>query len=231
MLAKLHAMDNLAVDLFNYNIDIGLVCETFFNSTHDLLSIDKYMIFRKNRIQHHGGGVAIFIKDPCRASVIQNRESEFELLWVHVEFSGFSIICGIVYHSPNLLYKYLDLLQQLEEDIVYFENHRKFDLILLGGDFNAIKQEDVIIYSGLKAVNKQPTRGKNTLDYIYTNINVWNNCYMAVACTFSDHKAIILHDDATWFDSVDHKNKNKNKNNIKTKYNVVKTVVPTGAKD
>lgn len=192
-LAKPHAVDNLAIDLLHYKIDVALITETFFNDSHDSISVDSYHIFRKNRSKRKGGGVAVFVRDYITCKVISRTDCIFELLWLKLNYLSNDYICGVLYHPPNPRYNCNDLLEFLEADIHYLSSEfPNSTQIILGGDFNGLNCIDVMASTGLSAINKTPTRGRHILDNVYASFDIWKDCLVVTSCVFSDHRAIIL---------------------------------------
>ena len=65
--------------------------------------------------------------------------------------------------------------------------------IILAGDFNQFKHQRLCSSFGLKQIVKQPTRGNNILDKIFTNIPKYYDSPRVVApIGFSDHNSIVL---------------------------------------
>ena len=93
-LSKLQAVENLAVDLSSYNIDVAVITETHFKVKHSdsAVAIDGYTIFRRDRQGRRAGGVALYVRSNIQSSVwtysADNRT--YELHWVRV---------GMVLHS------------------------------------------------------------------------------------------------------------------------------------
>jgi len=91
-LAKPKAIEQLEIELFGYNIEIAIISETHLKSKHleSLIQIPGYTIFRKDRKDRKGGGVAIITRNHLKAQPHQPIESnkDFELLWITTEKSG-----------------------------------------------------------------------------------------------------------------------------------------------
>ena len=62
-LAKCNATNLLATEFLGHKIQIGLICETWLNSTHldNLFGLPNYTIFLRDRPGRRGGGVAIYV--------------------------------------------------------------------------------------------------------------------------------------------------------------------------
>ena len=70
-LSKPQAVENLAVDLSSYNIDVAVITETHFQLKHSdaAVAIDGYTIFRRDRQGRRGGGVALYVRSDFQSSV------------------------------------------------------------------------------------------------------------------------------------------------------------------
>jgi len=57
-------LDQLSVELDNYNVDVAIITETHLKKHHQssLIKIDGYNIFRRDRLSRCRGGVAIFVR-------------------------------------------------------------------------------------------------------------------------------------------------------------------------
>ena len=64
-LAKSAALQQLATELRLLKIGIAVVAETWFTSLHtdNLVNIDGYNLFRKDRLNKTAGGVAVYVRD------------------------------------------------------------------------------------------------------------------------------------------------------------------------
>ena len=65
-LAKPHAVDQLAVELINYklNVDVAVITETHFNKKHSdaVVGVPGYALSRRDRLGRRGGGVAVYVR-------------------------------------------------------------------------------------------------------------------------------------------------------------------------
>lgn len=157
--------------------------------------VDNYHIFNKNRKRQKGGGVAVLIKRGFTAErLLADDKSIFEICWVNIrdQESNASIICAAAYFPPKPAYSKDDFLGYVEESINNLNSIYNPQQIILAGDFNSLNFKDITDRTGLLVVNKEPTRGTNTLDYIFVSYNNWDECRTVKACVNTDHKAIIL---------------------------------------
>ena len=71
-LSKPHAIEQLSVDLRNYNTDIAAVTETHFKAKHSdsIVAIPDYTLLRRDRLGRRGGGVAVYIRTSFNAQIM-----------------------------------------------------------------------------------------------------------------------------------------------------------------
>ena len=91
----------------------------------------------------------------------------FELIWLRVQSSNYSLVVGALYHPPRPLYQEADLLTYIETCIDYLNTTFSDSWIILAGDFNALSEQQIIMRTGLSPIVHQPTRGGNCLDRIF----------------------------------------------------------------
>ena len=66
-------------------------------------------------------------------------------------------------------------------------------IVLLAGDFNQLQDRDICM-DGLISLVRDPTRGHNDLDRIYSTASIDCNIKVVKSAVKSDHSAIILSD-------------------------------------
>jgi hypothetical protein len=101
-LVKPAATELLAQDLCAHCVTIAIVTESWYKPymTDDLLSINNYVLYRKDRPSRKGGGVCFYISD----SVVSDAYLNLELLAVCCYTDcGLFVIVG-AYHPPKPLY-------------------------------------------------------------------------------------------------------------------------------
>ena len=137
-LTKVHAVEQLAVDLASYETDIAVITETHLKTKHtdSAMSVPGYTLHRRDRQRRRGGGVAMYVRSTIAASVwtFSAEDRTYELLWIRVG----GLIVGALYHPPRSQYKVDSLLDYIEACID--ELYRDFPAasIVLAGDFNQI---------------------------------------------------------------------------------------------
>jgi len=69
-LSKPHAVEQLSVDLTNYNVDIAAVTETHHKAKHtdSVVAISGYALHRRDRTGRKGGGVAAYVRTSLQAT-------------------------------------------------------------------------------------------------------------------------------------------------------------------
>ena len=66
-------------------------------------------------------------------------------------------------------------------------------LVILAGDFNALKSDDITSITGMLSIVKQPTRGASCLDRIYVNELCYDGVKVVGSAVKSDHTAIVAY--------------------------------------
>jgi len=168
-LSKPHAIEQLSVDLRNYNTDIAAVTETHFKAKHSdsIVAIPDYTLLRRDRIGRRGG-VAVYVRTSFNAKIgeYSGDNRVFEVLWITID----DLFVGVVYHPPKPSYdveSFLDYLEAAVNDIVCkFQN----SAIVMAGDFNQLSDTDLTQRTGLMQIVDQPTRAANTLDRILVSM-------------------------------------------------------------
>src|SRR6218665_3642002 len=115
-IAKPHALDQLSVELDNYNVDVSIITETHLKKHHQssMIKIDGYNIFRRDRLARCRGGVAIFVRSEYDAIEVPMDGDTRTLLWVRVMMPREPVLIGALYHPPKPIYQTDILIEQLE---------------------------------------------------------------------------------------------------------------------
>lgn len=187
-------------DLFEGSgVDAVCVSETWFRNFNDKTCSTKgYKVFRVDRQDRIGGGVAIYLRETLKTKIIycSSPNSAFECLCLEILSNNEKLILGVIYRP----YSYIDLSPLssfLEEYSVNFQN------IILCGDFNSnLLHDDSLVNSmrafNLRAVNiSNPThfsRSSNTLlDVFFVSDNNKVLLYDQLSVPgFSRHDLIFL---------------------------------------
>lgn len=176
-------VDELKVHIENYKSDIVFITETWLSESipNEAIHIDGFNVFRKDRTEMRGGGVAIYIKDDVPVKIRSDLNDKcVECLWVTLrpkwlprKISRIALAC--VYLPPSIS------PNDLEVFYVYFQSC--YDILstescdtafIVAGDFNpssnGFKQRVLNIHCNFKQIVKEATRNTNILDLIFTNV-------------------------------------------------------------
>ena len=172
-------IDEIAHVVHQQNIDIALFTETWLKESipDDPINIEGRQLYRRDRKNQEHGGVCLYVKDSIQCKILQDFHSDdHEALWAFLRPKrlprGFSnLIVAVVYHpdqhpdtSNAALSEYLT--SSLDKIEANFPNSG----ILIAGDFNKFDFTASAKCYQLEPIIKFPTRGKNILDQIYTNL-------------------------------------------------------------
>ena len=142
-LAKPHALQLLSADLTAFNIDVALICESWFNKTHcdTSVHVEGYKLYRKDRPIRKGGGVCIYIRDNIHSSLIdfpEIKNQEVELLWVQFKHKDceYAVRCG--YFPPRPNYNSSLFVSELLKDVDFILSIKTNPVLILVGDFNQL---------------------------------------------------------------------------------------------
>lgn len=125
--------------------------------------------------------------------LFQETSNHFEILWIKITRDTEEFHIGSVYHPPaNFPYEVSDLINTLFDQIEEIRKQTSANIFLCG-DFNKIDEKEISTATGLKQIVKTPTRGKNTLDFVFTNIkNLYENPEIFSSLLNSDHRCILV---------------------------------------
>ena len=162
-------MDIIRTVLVLKKIDCFIATETWFTDHHadSLVSVPDYCCFRDDRLNRIGGGVAIWSKvDLCPESiVISEKPDGIELVALKMNNCKMLIIgCCI---PPQIVTSSHDLVSRFLIDTVdsFLNEYPTFD-VMLCGDFNRLKVENICSNCNLSNVHNQATYGDAELDYV-----------------------------------------------------------------
>ena len=97
------------------------------------MNIEGYKIYRNDRKNSRGGGVAIYVKNNIKAKRIKipsNLEVP-ENLWVELEFGKLKVAVGVMYKPPKIPYTiYANLIE------TFIKIYSSYDHVVLLGDLN-----------------------------------------------------------------------------------------------
>ena len=188
--------------------DIFAISETWLDtSTSDIdIHIPGYMLLRQDRGKHmKGGGLAVYIKDTYKASIVQQSslvsETNFQQLWLKIQCKQFkSFLFCTVYRPPNSPMTFLEDLNSALVDSFL----SGLEIIILGDlncnligncpDGRALL--DFCSTFNLTQLVKVPTRVTETSQTLIdvaltTNTSIINTCEVK-SCTINDHSMVCL---------------------------------------
>ena len=171
-------MDELSLLLNTYPLDVVAITESWLTDDiiDELVLIDGYKTFRKDRVHGRGGGVCAFVSAdiPCKRR--QDLEDPpFECMWfclrpVRLPRKISGLICAILYNPPdtplpeqNNLFKYM--VDKLD---VIRTAHPDCGVVLLG-DFNRLEICDLLIHQNLKQIVRTLNYTRRTRGRSYCN--------------------------------------------------------------
>ena len=192
-------IDELRDVLHQNFVDIACITETWLNQFIDdyQTHIPGYRTFRRDRSDgRQGGGVAILARQdlPCKILDLPNSTQQ-ETLWLLCREPCMSrvlthILIGCVYFPPGANARRMNdhLLDSLD---VVSRQHPNLGILLVG-DFNRLYDRRLLSFP-LKQIVKSPTRGRDVLDKIYTNVSYWFSDPITLpAVGNSDHRSVLL---------------------------------------
>jgi len=196
---KPHAISHLTADLLGYNIDVGIITETHLKRNHadHTVSVHGFNLFRRDRAKRRGGGVAVYVSNRLSASLWTpaSDHSDYELLWVRVQFNSYEAVIGALYHPPKPIYAVSDLLCHIDACLDTIASDMPSAIVVIAGDFNSLSDDDFVSRTALASLVTMPTRGLNCLDRIYTNDACYKHVKVVTSAVKSDHCAVIAYDD------------------------------------
>jgi exonuclease III len=200
ILSIVKKMDEIEAFTKNYNPHVLNFCETWLNCKipDESISLKNFNVFRNDRTDRAGGGVATFVRDDIPVNVLtEMNQNDVESLWLLLKpktlprsFSPLLVVN--VYHPPNADDKNLEnhLISGLD---ILSRKHASLGIILTG-DFNRFKLKSVLKASfQLKQLISLPTRKNAILDLFFTNMSVlYTDVELLAPIANSDHNTIIV---------------------------------------
>ena len=90
---------------------------------------------------------------------METPENNFEVLWVTISHNQCNIIVGVIYHPPKSIYKEIELLTYLETCLSIFNKKFSSSIVIHAGDFNSLKNEDIVEHTALLEFVQNPYNG------------------------------------------------------------------------
>jgi len=104
-------------------------------------------------------------------------------------------IIGALCHPPKPTYQTENLLRYLEATLEEISRDFPAATVILCGDFNQLSDDIVCERTGLTSIVKQPTRGEQILDRIYTSQPSYGVARVVTSVVRSDHSAVVAYAD------------------------------------
>ena len=198
-------MDELRAIASTDRPDIIALTETWINTDkRNFIAefhIQGYNMFKTDRIDRRGGGVAIYIKDKIKACIrsdIKNNNNT-ETIWVEIGEERDSLVIGVIYRPPNLnrddsklLWSEINKASQSNKVCIVGDiNYPNIDWTYQIGDNESDEFLEVVLDNFLIQYVNSPTRGNNILDLVFSNKdNIISNVEISSELGNSDHKSI-----------------------------------------
>lgn len=197
-LAKPNAVQQLGLDLSQFKVHIALVTESWFNCkiADNCVSIDSYVLYRKDRSRRKGGGVCAYVINDvhCYVMPYKNSNDAVEAMWLICTFSGVTYCIVCLYHPPKPKYKPIELEQSLSQGIDYFLNSVPAGerIVVIAGDFNTFDATFLETQYGLEQIVLDNTHGQNTLDKVYTSRPDLYSALVVKSLVNTKHLAVVF---------------------------------------
>ena len=192
-------IDEIRVVLNNLNVDVGCFVETWLQEhiSDQTVSAAGYNLIRRDRCVGQHGGVCAYVRKIIKYQVLENLfDARFEVLWLTLRASRLprgipNIILGVVYHPPGA--DCPSMVQYLYECLTIIESEFPNSGTILLGDFNKLKVSRIQNAFNLKQVVKFPTRGRNILDLLLTDLDkFYDSPRKLPPFGLSDHDSIFI---------------------------------------
>ena len=147
-------------------------------------------MFRRDRTGRRGGGVALYVRSTIQASVwtYSADDRTYELHWVRV---GSNVFVGALYHPPKAVYQTVELLEYIEACVEELNRDFPAAFVVLAGDLNQLRDQDLVERTGLTQIVHQPTRGANILDRVFVSCPRYTTVRVVASVVNSAPKAIV----------------------------------------
>ena len=192
-------MDELWGVLQHNKIDIAVITESWLKPENEQISqLQEYKTFNKCREEKDCGGISVLIKNDIPCTVLQIDSGDLEILWLAVRPAWLPrnisvIILAAVYFPPKSLAKTRDeLIEHITATTRLLQAKYDNPGFMILGDLNTFPDKEVTRALNFKQVVKVPTRGKNILDKIITNVQKFYEPPVSLpALGNSDHLSVL----------------------------------------
>eukprot|EP00057_Strongylocentrotus_purpuratus_P006372 XP_011660846.1 PREDICTED: uncharacterized protein LOC105436707 [Strongylocentrotus purpuratus] len=176
---------------------VAVITETWLNDNipSSALSISGFDMYRKDRNDRQGGGVAIYVSSDFKATPIESHlvPNHLELLWLKLVLSKTRILflCAVYYPPQSPLKdEIIDSLQFMVDHLKSQHPDAKFMIL---GDFNDLNTAPLLDELGFQQIVSKPTRGHNILDKVFTDSSdLYKEPVVNSPISTSDHRTIII---------------------------------------
>lgn len=163
-------LDEFKVTIMSMKPDIACVTETWLDDSIDHLSIRiaGYNVIRQDRLSRKGGGVMVYIRENLdfkRQDISELFSAEIDV--IAIQLPKASVLLIGLYIPPSIPQTQLNVISDTLCNTVdlFLIDNANYNIIIMG-DLNRFKCEDICTDLVLFDIVKQPTRGKNVLDRI-----------------------------------------------------------------
>ena len=194
-----YKIDELSAVFEVKKIDIGCITESWLDSNIDTEAVDihGFTCYRRDRSDgRRAGGVVCYVGANWPCVRLQSLEvADLESIWLMIRRPIMPrkishIIVGVIYHPPDA--SSWPMTSHIISSIDSILQQHPHAGVMLLGDFNTLNDKSLRAYP-LKQLVCEPTRGKATLDKIYTNIADWYERPITIPnIASSDHCGIVL---------------------------------------
>ena len=113
-----------------------------------------------------------------------------ESIWCEIETANSKYYVASVYHPPEPTYQESEFLNHLSESIEQILQWESNARIIIGGDVNQLKINDIVSQHNMEQMVRKPTRGQKVLAIFLTNCpHLWNHPRIFNSVVKSDHLA------------------------------------------
>jgi Reverse transcriptase (RNA-dependent DNA polymerase) len=198
-LAKPHATQLLQADLCNNNVDVAMICETWFTCNHsdEFAAVDGYTLFRRDRLKRKGGGVCFYIRNVITCSILEvpsSKLTQLEILWIKCCYESIDYYIACCYHPPKPSYKAKLLTDAVAKDLEFLLCLASNPIIFVTGDLNQLHTDFLEQDFGLTQIVTMPTHGKNIIDKVFCNRPDIFSSLVLKSLVKTKHDAVLVND-------------------------------------
>ena len=161
-------MDDIRIHCATLKPDIVIITESWLSNVHDscLFNIDGYSMFRCDRKNRIGGGVAVWVTSELQVSIFEiNAYPSFcECLFLKIIIDSEIINLLAIYVPPRIVSHHKELNDFVIDVLDSMTENQSFPNVIIGGDLNDF--DSSILKRSFDLFNKvcDPTRFESTLD-------------------------------------------------------------------